>query len=142
MKRSLLAALFLIAFGGFLLHYRIHNFMMPDPSNPGQLMFSGTLLPASLLPLLDMFVVTTLFIWRRTAAYGYLLNGLIVIYGSILMTHYSIAQFIIKDVPPGEWLLKSTLPDIMILWTDFFIGKTLYDLHLGKYKTTDITEAR
>ncbi|MDX9715012.1 MAG: hypothetical protein RBT37_06265 [Dissulfurispiraceae bacterium] len=137
MKRSLLAALFLIALGGFLLHYRIHHFMIPDPLNPENLIFSKTLFLASLLPLIDMFVVTSLFIWRRTAAYGYLLNGLIVIYGSILMTHYSIAQFSIKAIPLSDWWLKSTLPDIAILCADFLIGKTLYDIHTGKIKNQD-----
>lgn len=137
MKRSLLSALFLISLGGFLLHYRIHNFMIPDPLNPGRLIFSSTLFLASLLPMIDMFVVTALFIWRRTAVYGYLLNGLIVIYGSILMAHYSIAQFSIKDIPVADWWLKSTLPDIAILWADFFIGKTLYDIHTGRINNQD-----
>lgn len=132
MRKSLLAALFLIALGGFLLHYRIHHFMIPDPLNPGQMIFSCTMFLATLLPLIDMFVVTTLFVWNRTALYGYLLNGLIVIYGSILMAHYSIMQFSIKAIPLADWWLKSTLPDIAILWADFFIGKALYDLITGK----------
>ena len=35
-------------------------------------------------------------------------------------------------VPAGEWLLKSTLPDIGIAWGDFFIGKAL----CGHYQRT------
>ena len=129
-KRSLLFALFLVALGGFLLHYRIHPFMVPDKMHPGAFLFSKSNFMAFLFPLIDVVVVTTLFAFRRTALYGFLLNGLIVIYGSIFMAHFSIAQLSGKSLPLEGWVLKSTLPDIAILWGDFFVGKALYDLHL------------
>ncbi len=129
-KNSLLAALFLMAASGLMLHYRIHNFIIPDRLHPGSYQFDGTRFLATLLPLIDVLLVTGLFMSRRTAAYGYLLNGLLVIYGTILMAHFSIADIIAKSVPLQSMLLKSTLPDIGIAWADFFAGKALYDLYM------------
>jgi hypothetical protein len=129
-KRALLLALLLVALGGFLLHYRIHPVMAPDKANPGVLLFSKSNFMAFIFPLADVVLVTLLFAFRRTALYGFLLNGLIAIYGTIFMAHFSIAQLGGKSLPIEGWILKSTLPDIAILWGDFFIGKALYDLHL------------
>ncbi len=129
-KNSLLIALFLLAAAGFLLHFRIHNFMVADKLHPGVFSFNISLLPATLFPLLDVFVVTALFMSRSTAVYGYLLNGLLVIYGTILMTHYSLAEMTARSLPIQVMLLKSTLPNIFIAWGDFFVGKALYDSYM------------
>ncbi len=127
-KKTLLTALFLLAVAGLLLHYRIHNFMVPDKLNPGTYVFDGTRFLSFIFPLVDVFLVTLLFTSRKTAVYGYLLNGILVIYGTVFMAHFSIAEIYAKSIPPSAWLLKSTLPDIGIAWGDFFIGKALYDL--------------
>ena len=103
---------------------------MVADKHTGGLLFDGTKFFATLFPLLDVVLVTLLFLSRKTATYGYLLNGLIVIYGTILMAHYSIAEMIAKSIPLYSMTLKSTLPDIGIAWADFFLGKTLYDLHM------------
>lgn len=129
-KKILLAALFLIALSGLMLHWRIHNFMVPDKLHPGVSVFDSTRFFSFIFPLTDVVVVTILFMSKKTAVYGYLLNGLIVIYGTVFMAHFSIAEMIAKSLPPGSLLIKSTLPDIMISWVDFLIGKALYDLHL------------
>jgi hypothetical protein len=129
-KRILLIALFLIAVSGLLLHYRIHNFMVPDKLNPGFFVFNGTRFLSFIFPLIDVILVTLLFTSRKTAVYGYLLNGLIVIYGTVFMAHFSIAELTTKSIPLKDWLLKSTIPDIGIAWVDFFIGKALYDLNI------------
>lgn len=129
-RRALLTALFLLAISNLMLHYRIHNFMVADMQNPGISVFNSTKFLAFLFPLIDVLVVTALFAWRKTSVYGYLLNGIIVIYGTIFMAHFSIADLTAKCAPPGDWIIKSTLPDIGICWGDFFIGKALYDLHL------------
>ncbi len=128
-KRVLLTSLFLIAFSGLLLHYRIHNFMVlaHDQSQP---VFDSTHFLAFLFPLIDVVVVTALFASRKTAVYGYVLNGMIVIYGTVFMAHFSIAELTTKSAPIQDWLIKSTLPDIGISWGDFFIGKALYDLNM------------
>ncbi len=129
-KRILLIALFLIAVSGLLLHYRIHNFMVPDKLNPGVFVFNDTRFLSFIFPLIDVILVTLLFTSRKTAVYGYLLNGLIVIYGTVFMAHFSIAELTTKSIPLKDWVLKSTIPDIGIAWVDFFIGKALYDLNI------------
>ncbi len=129
-KRTLLITLFLLAASGLLLHYRVHNFMVPDKLNPAIVRFSSTRFLSFIFPLIDVIVVTGLFMSRKTVVYGYLLNGLIVIYGTVFMAHFSIAELISKSAPPGDWFLKSTLHDIGIAWADFFVGKALYDISL------------
>jgi hypothetical protein len=127
-RKILFTALILLAVAGLALHYRVHNFMVPDRLNPGNFIFDGTKFLSFIFPMLDVVVVTLLFTSRKTAVYGYLLNGLLVIYGTVFMAHFSIAEISAKSIPPGSWLLKSTLPDIGIAWVDFFVGKALYDI--------------
>ncbi len=128
-KRALLIALFLLAVSGLMLHYRIHPFLVADKIQPGKYNFEPTEFLASLLPFVDVILVTVLFISRKTVVYGYLLNGIIIIYGTVFMAHFSISLMIAKSIPLSEMFLKSTLPDIGIAWGDFFIGKALYDLY-------------
>lgn len=129
-KKSYVAVLFLLAISGLLLHLRIHPFMIQNPNIPGEKIFDFTRFLATILPLIDVIFVTILFSFRKTAVYGYLLNGLIVIYGTILMAHFSINEMIVKNLPIQAMILKSTLPDIGIAWGDFFVGKLLYDLYM------------
>lgn len=126
-KKILFAALVLLAFSGFMLHYRIHYFVDHTPSHPG---FSGTYFLSNLLPFIDLILVTALLASKKTSVYGYILNGMIVIYGTVLMGHYSIAELTSKSAPIQDWLIKSTIPDIGIAWGDFFVGKALYDLNV------------
>jgi hypothetical protein len=132
MKRALLTALVLCAGVALMIHYMIHPYMVPDPSKPGTLIFNSTKFLSFILPLADLILVTIFFLRRKTAVYGYLLNGLFVIYGTILMAHFSLAFFSSKSIPPEAWFFKSTLPDIALSWVDFFIGKALYDLYHQK----------
>ena len=133
MRRTLIVALFIMAVAGFLLHYRIHPFMTPqDALHPNILVFNATNFLAFIFALVDVFVVTGLFLSKRTALYGYLLNGLIVVYGTVFMAHFSIAQFIAQSAPPAKWIINSTLPDIGMAWADFFVGKSLFDFYMGK----------
>ena len=129
-KNTLLTILVLLAVSGLLLHYRIHNFMVADKLHPGGFVFDSTKFLATLFPVIDVILVTALFMSRKTAVYGYLLNGIIVIYGTVLMAHFSLAEMAAKSIPVQAMLLKSTLPDIGIAWADFFAGKALYDLYM------------
>lgn len=126
-RRPLLWALALLALGGLMLHYRVHPFLAPDPSAAGRTIFRGSFLAATLLPAFDLAVVTALFSFRRTAPLAHLLNGVLVVYGTVLMGHYSIAMLADKGLAPVDWLLRSTAPDIALAWADFLVGKTLYD---------------
>lgn len=101
--------------------------MVPDTNDPSVYVLDSTKFLAFLLPLIDVVVVTGLFLSRRTAVYGYLLNGLLVIYGTVLMGHYSVAEIMARAIPPADWLIRSTLPDIGICWADFLVGRILYD---------------
>jgi len=129
-KGSLLAALVLLAVGGLMLHARIHYFMLPDKINPGSFIFDPTRFLSFIFSLMDVIVVTALFLSRKTAIYGYLLNGIIVIYGTVLMTHFSIVDITTHSIPLSQIFLKSTLPDIGIAWADFFVGKALYEHYM------------
>jgi hypothetical protein len=129
-KNTLLITLFLLAVAGLMLHFRVHNFMVADKLHPGAFSFDGTRFLATLFPLIDVVLVTALFLSRKTAVYAYLLNGLIVIYGTIFMAHFSIANMVAKSIPLESLLLNSTLPDIGVAWADFFVGKALYDLYM------------
>ena len=129
-KRGLFFALILLAVSGLMLHYRIHNFMVEDKLRPGVFAFDPTRFLSFIFPLLDVVVVTALFTSRKTAVYGYLLNGIIVIYGTVFMAHFSLEFFIAKSIPARDWALNSTLPDIGIAWGDFFVGKALYELYM------------
>lgn len=130
-KNTLLIALFLLAVSGLMLHYRIHNFMISDTSHPGNFIFDRTQFLATLFPLIDVVFVTVLFMSRKTAVYGYLLNGLIVIYGTIFMAHFSLSEIAGKSISLSSILLNLTLADIGIAWGDFFVGKALYDLYMS-----------
>jgi len=132
-RQTLLIAQFLLAISGLFLHVRIHPFLAAPPGNPtGPLVFRGAFAAATILPLLDVVVVTSFFCSKRTAVYGFLLNGLIVIYGSVLMAHFSISKLIVQAAPPSAWILKSTLPDIGLAWADFFVGKALYSAWINE----------
>jgi len=104
--------------------------MVHDKINPVIVTFDGTKFLSFLFPLIDTVLVTALFTSKRTCVYAYILNGMIVIYGTVFMAHYSIAEFAAKSVPSGQWFLRSTLPDIGIAWADFFVGKSLYDIYM------------
>jgi hypothetical protein len=136
-KKALFSALVLLALSGLLLHYRIHSFLVPDRLHPGSVVFDATKFLAAFFNMIDLVVVSALFLRRSTAVYGYLLNGLIVIYGTVFMAHYSIAEMLAKQIPFPDILLKSTLPDIGIAWADFFVGKALYDLYMREQQTVN-----
>ncbi len=104
--------------------------MVADALNPEIVRFDGTRFLSFIFPLIDVIVVTLLFTSKNTAAYGYLFNGIIVIYGTVFMAHFSIAELTAKSAPLENWVLKSTLPDIGIAWADFFTGKALYDVYM------------
>jgi hypothetical protein len=129
MRHLLLTALVLMAAGALYLHLRIHPFLVPDKENPGQTLFVGSFLAASIFPTLDLVLVSLLFTARRTAVYGYVLNGMIVIFGTVLMTHFSLVKLGAGPSQPLYLLLfNSTLPDILLAWADFLVGATLYYL--------------
>lgn len=130
-KSTLLLALIAISVGGLALHLRLHP-LAKSTSN----------LVPFLSDFLSVIIVPFLFSQKKTIGYGYTLNGFLVIIGTITMAHFSLVHwpkpFSLQSIP-----MQTTLPDIVILWTKFFIGKALFDLELFGYdpgrKKTGIT---
>jgi len=136
-RHLLWAALVLLATAAFFLHLRIHPFLMPDKFNPGHTIFDRAKVAASLFPLLDLVVVSLLFTSRRTAVYGYVLNGMLVIYGTVLMTHLSLVKLAADPSLPFYLMpFNSLLPDIALAWADFLVGAALYYAWLRTPVTT------
>lgn len=120
-KSTLLAGLIAVSIGGLLLHMRIH----PPTQNTSNLvpLISG---------ILGVIVVPLLFTNKKTISYGYTLNGFLVIIGSVAMAHFSVAHWP-QPATVESAILKTTLPDIVVLWTKFFIGKAIFDLEIFGY---------
>jgi nitrite reductase (NADH) large subunit len=119
MKRVLIAGLLLMALFAAGLHWRIHN---PVDRVTGRI--RAPFLVANAVQWIDVVVVTILFLRRRTAPLAFLLNGIIAIYGSVMMFHYTA----IMMHPAGlkNWLINSLVPDIAALWADFMLGAALW----------------
>lgn len=120
-KSLLLVSLITLAIGGFFLHLRIHP--LTEHAYGAVPFISG---------LLSILLVPCLFSFRKTLDYGYILNGLLVILGTITMVHFSIDHWP-QPVSFKAVLLQTTLADILILWAKFFVGKALFDLELYGY---------
>jgi hypothetical protein len=118
-RRILIIAISFLALGGFLLHYRIHPFI-------------GIYRVATIVSLLDVFLVTALLCTRTSAVYGLLLKGMFTILGVILMGHLSIAGFVGKNPTLSDWIFKSTLADILVALAGFLIAKVIYDSYFKK----------
>ena len=119
-RLQLWVALVVLAIGASMLHFRIHP--------PKDL----TYLWPNLFSLIDLVVVSALFLLRGTALLGLLLNSFLAFLGIIMMADFSISATLAGQmkVMPGQnffgWLLLTTFSDIMILVADFFIGLALY----------------
>ncbi|MCS7279949.1 MAG: hypothetical protein NZ530_07865 [Thermodesulfobacteriaceae bacterium] len=131
----LILILLFLSLDGLILHYRIHPFLISDNFNSKLFTFNFSFFIATCFSIIDVFLVTILFFFRKTVVYAYLLNGLLVIYGTILMIHFSIFSIGSKNLPLSleTIFLKSTFPHLLVSWADFLGGKLLYDLKIGKF---------
>jgi hypothetical protein len=116
LRLTLILAIFFLALGGWLLHLRIHS-TAKDAEN---------YIPA-VAGFISVIIIPVLFIFRSTTPFAYLLNGMTVIIGTIMMTHFSIENH------PQVWtlqtiLLGTLLADIALLWGKFAVGKALFDM--------------
>ena len=125
-KTTLITGLFFLALGGWLLHLRIHP-LSKDAANFFPYIFG----------ILSVFCLPPLFYFRRTMALAYLLNGFSVIFGTILMAHFSVVHFQ-GSLTVANILVNTTFADIMVLWGKFVLGKALFDLEHLK-TDTDVT---
>lgn len=118
----LIAGLFFLALGGWLLHLRIHT-LVKDADNIIPLMAG----------IISVFCIPLLFWFDSTVTLAYIINGFLAIVGTIIMAQFSIVNFN-GPATIGNIILNSTLADISILWGKFAIGKALFDL---KYLKSD-----
>jgi len=104
LARLLALAWFLLSLGGLLLHLRIH----PVPES----IYHWT--PAA-FGLLNTFVLPLLFLQPKSVGLAVLAAWFTVIVGSVAMTWHSATTWF-GPADPWSVLLKSTAPDIAILW--------------------------
>ena len=96
-------ALFLISYGGLLIHLKIHP--------PAHSAFNCVPL---VFGVLNVLVLPFLFNHERTVAWAYLLNAVTVLVGAVTMAYFSLTTW----QGPVTWkavLLGSTFPDIVLL---------------------------
>ncbi|MFA6417523.1 MAG: hypothetical protein WCW67_00070 [Candidatus Margulisiibacteriota bacterium] len=117
-KGTLISGLIVLALGGWLLHLRVY-----PPLNEGY-----NLVPF-IAGLISVVLVPLLFYFRSTFAYAFVLNGFMVILGTITMTHFSIVHFS-GPLTLNSLLFNTLLPDIAILWGNFAFGRAIFDLEL------------
>jgi hypothetical protein len=128
-RRQLWVALVALAVGATMLHFRIHP--------PDEL----TDLWPNLFSVIDLVLVSALFLFRGTALVGLLLNSFMAFLGIIMMADFSLSATLAGQVKvmPGQnffgWLLLTTFPDIMVLLADFLIGVALYRAILAEKRS-------
>ena len=126
-RRILLLCLFLMALGAGGLHLKYHP-PFEELENPGEYVPVFRNIFAFGCALTDIFLVTFLFSRKKTAAWGYLLNGMLIIYGTVIMTQYGWLQVHYREGALLNYILHPTLPYLSVAWADFFAGAVLYKL--------------
>ena len=129
-KIILILGLFAVCLGGWLLHLRIH----PLDKNSANFIpfFSG---------MISVFALPLLFWFRRTVALGYIVDGFLVILGTITMAHFSVAHFE-GPVTLTKLITTTLFADIAVLWGKFALGRALYLLEFLKSDTDSLPKGR
>lgn len=117
-RRLLLSALIAVSLGGWLLHIRIHS---PYKNIINWIPF--------LSGIIGVIAVPGMFMIKKTRAYAYVINGMLVIIGTITMAHVSIMHPP-QTITMGSILIGTLFADIAILFTNFYIGKALFELDM------------
>ena len=108
--RGLIWALILLSLGGLLLHIRIHP--------PSKDLFYWI---PFLFALVNTLIIPFLFNRRETVAYAYLFTWATVIAGTVGMAYFSITTWKLP-ITAINVVLKSMLPDIIMLWSKIFLA--------------------
>ena len=120
-KSVLLSELVALSLGGFLFHGRVH----PVAQHPSNVI-------AALSGVLSIIAVPLLFSFKKTLPYGYVLNGFLAILGTLVMGHFALVHWP-HPATLRAILLNTTLADILIVWSKFLVGKSLFDLEFYGY---------
>ncbi len=125
--RGPILGLLFLSLGGWMLHFRIHQ-ITGSPSNYVPF-FIG---------LMGMVVTPPLFNYKKTVILAYLLNGFGVLIGTLAMAAFSLSH-LPDSLTLGNLIFKSTLGDILILFSKLFIGQVIlshfYPTGLGRMFT-------
>ena len=121
--RSLALALMFMSLGGLIIHVRVHPSII-DPM--------GTGVPANWVPfvagLIGVFITPFLLSLPKTVIIGYLINGVSVILGAVLMSTKSLSSLPVP-LTLGDLLFKTTLADILLLFGKLFVGHQIFLHH-------------
>ena len=124
LKNVLIITLALLGLGGWMQHVSIHPSVRQE-------VFTPLFAVPTIVGVLDVVVVPALFLSKKSAPWGYLLNGMFVLLGTILMLHFTF----LAGKPPATviaFLLNSPLRDVVILWGDFLVGAVLYRIVIAE----------
>jgi hypothetical protein len=130
LKNTLIMCLFFLAFGGWLLHTRIHAPMAQDEN----------LIPF-ISGLFSVFILPFLFWYKPTLIFAYIANGFLIIIATITMGHFSIAHFH-GPVTLYSLLFNTLLADISIAWAKFVVGKAIFDLEFVHTENDPLPKGR
>ena len=115
--REVIWAFFFLSLGGLLLHLRIHP--------PSENLFNW--IPFG-FGVLSTLVLPFLFNSRKTVAYAYLFTWASIVAGTVGMIYFSITTWNLA-VTVQTLILKSTLADVIILWTKAFLAQKALRFH-------------
>ncbi|MEK7309441.1 MAG: hypothetical protein AAB038_01325 [Planctomycetota bacterium] len=119
-RTTLVFGLFFISLGGFLLHLRIHS---PSAHPLNYIPF--------FIGLVNIVIIPWMFFFRPLINWAYILNGMSVIVGIILMSDFSLGK-LPPELSLSAIFLNTTLADIMVLAGKFTVGKALFDLEFSQ----------
>jgi len=126
----LVTGLAVVSFGGWLLHLRIHP-IADDPTH---------WIPF-ITGLLSIIVIPAMFMSKKSLPYAYILNGMLVIIGSITMAQVS-APKLADNFSFSTIFIGTLFADIAVLWVNFFLGKALFELEMFKVIDAAIRKGR
>ncbi len=112
--KQLLLVYILITLGGLFIHLKIHP--------PAKSLYFWWASPVNIV---SVFLIPALFLRAGTAAWGVLLNAMVVGIGTVGMAYFSILNFE-GPLSISAIFLKTTLPDILILWAKIPLASLLY----------------
>lgn len=129
-KAILVAGLFLLGLGGWLLHLKLHPFTKDvDFIIP---LISGVI---------SVFCLPFLFWFSSTVTLAYIVNGFLAIIGTVTMSHFFIATFE-EPITLVKIILSPAVADIAILWGKFAVGKAIFDLQYLKSEADTVPRGR
>ncbi len=116
LSMTLVMCLLMISIGGFIIHTTSH----PVSDNQAYLV-------PFIAGIVSVLVLPIMFLNKRLIAYAYLANGMLVIIGTITMLHFTFVS-LPRRFSLNYLIMKTNLPEILILWGIFAVGKLIYDL--------------